>query len=148
MAVALLGLIITISSVFYVHAKLKRARLSSYGNGNGIAALKNSPADVIGYITGHTHMPELKKVGNKLFVNTGYGNIGLVRAPGKLGFPDAFAKVRNISFLELTFKQSQLNGEVTVISQRLGRANPLKTLLVQLPSTKQKTQHLKSIVAL
>ena len=54
-----------------------------------------------GYITGHTHEPELTDLGGGFYANSGCGGEVVERRRGWLGLPDAFSIGRRISWVEL-----------------------------------------------
>ena len=55
----------------------------------------------VGYITGHTHQPELVDLGDGFYANTGGGGSVVERRRGRLGFPPAFAVSRRLSWVEI-----------------------------------------------
>lgn len=55
----------------------------------------------VGYVSGHTHDPELTDLGGAFYANTGCGGHLLHRRPGRLGLPPAFSRARMVSWLEL-----------------------------------------------
>ncbi len=55
----------------------------------------------MGYISGHTHDPELVDLGGGFYANSGCGGSVLERRPGRLGLPAAYAVSRRLSWIEL-----------------------------------------------
>ena len=55
----------------------------------------------VGYITGHTHQPELVDLGDGFYANTGGGGSVVERRRGRFGFPPAFAISRRLSWVEI-----------------------------------------------
>ncbi|MCU1453820.1 MAG: hypothetical protein JWN46_1966 [Acidimicrobiales bacterium] len=54
-----------------------------------------------GYITGHTHLPELRDLGGGFYGNAGAGGAVVERRPGRLGMPAAYAVGRRLSWIEI-----------------------------------------------
>jgi lysylphosphatidylglycerol synthetase-like protein (DUF2156 family) len=54
-----------------------------------------------GFVTGHTHEPELTPLGDGFYANAGCGARVVDAAPARLGLPPVFAPVRRLSWLEL-----------------------------------------------
>lgn len=137
--VAMVLILITIFlATVAVSVKLSRGVLEHFSNDVGHKYLADAGSDVIGYSAGHTHLPELKKVKNKIYANSGYGNIGLVGCPGRIGLPMGFATIRNVSWVELEINNSQIEASVTVVNQRL-KASFVERLLTKVPSRKPRT---------
>lgn len=72
------------------------------GNEAGAQRAAALAADgVDAYVSGHTHIPELRRLDRVLYANPGCGG-GLVhRRPGRGPLPDAFVVVRHVSWVEL-----------------------------------------------
>jgi hypothetical protein len=125
-----------------VSLKLNRAPLAHFSNEPGQKYLAQTDGDVIGYAAGHTHLPELKKVKNKIYANSGYGNIGLVGYAGRIGLPMGFATMRNVSWVEFNVSKEQIEATVTVVNQRL-KASFVENMLTKVPGRKQRTNQYK-----
>lgn len=54
-----------------------------------------------GYVTGHTHRPELVDLGGRFYANAGCNSPVLDERPARLGFPPVFRRVRQSGWLEL-----------------------------------------------
>lgn len=140
--VLMVAMVLILITVFLatvaVTIKLGRGQFPHFSNDAGQKFLAGTDDEVIGYVAGHTHLPELKKVKNKLYANSGYGNIGLVGYPGRIGLPTGFATVRNVSWVEMVVSKTQIEANVTAVSQRL-KASFAQRLLTKVPSRKPRT---------
>jgi len=64
-------------------------------------ARKLAAAGYVGYISGHTHEPELSDLGAGFYANSGCGGAVVHRRAGRLGLPAAYALAREVAWLEL-----------------------------------------------
>lgn len=137
--IAMVLILITIFVVTVVASvKLNRTPVAHFGNTPGQKYLAQTNNETIGYVAGHTHHPELKKVKNKVYANSGFGNIGLVGYAGRIGLPNGFATVRNVSWVEFGVSQERIEATLTVVHQRL-KASFVEKLLTKVPSSKPHT---------
>src|SRR5205085_4612432 len=54
-----------------------------------------------GLITGHTHRPELRLLGDGFYANTGCGSEAVAEWPARLGLPSVFLAHRQLSWVEM-----------------------------------------------
>lgn len=60
-----------------------------------------------GYITGHTHRPEVRHIGKGFYANSGSGVEMLSAAKTRLGMPGAYISLNHLHWLELEFSSTQ-----------------------------------------
>ena len=84
--------------------------------------------DTIGFIYGHTHAPSLRRLGNRVVLNTGTWLKRLVRVPVRFGYlPDIYVPSYFLDY----FKLSEADGAIAIDYQRVDKAQPQELDLLQ-----------------
>jgi len=91
------------------------------------AVFERDPDTVI-FIYGHTHAPSLRRLGNRVVLNTGTWLKRLVRIPLRFGYlPDIYVPFYFLDF----FKLSDVGGTIAIDFQRVDKAQPKELNLLQ-----------------
>jgi UDP-2,3-diacylglucosamine pyrophosphatase LpxH len=91
------------------------------------AVFERDPDTVI-FIYGHTHSPSLRRLGNRVVLNTGTWLKRLVRVPLRLGYlPDIYVPFYFLDY----FKLSEAGGNIAIDFQRVDKAQPQELDLLQ-----------------
>jgi hypothetical protein len=84
--------------------------------------------DTIIFIYGHTHAPSLRRLGNRVVLNTGTWLKRLVRVPLRFGYlPDIYVPSYFLDY----FKLSEADGAIAIDYQRVDKAQPQELDLLQ-----------------
>ena len=91
------------------------------------AVFERDPDTVI-FIYGHTHAPSVRRLGNRVVLNTGTWLKRLVRVPIRFGYlPDIYVP----SYLLDYFKLSEADGTIAIDFRRVDKAQPQELDLLQ-----------------
>ncbi|MCX5873301.1 MAG: phosphoesterase, partial [Deltaproteobacteria bacterium] len=91
-------------------------------------AVFESDPDTIIFIYGHTHAPSLRRLGNRVVLNTGTWLKRLVRVPLRFGYlPDIYVPFYFLDY----FKLSDADGAIAIDFQRVDKAQPKELDLLQ-----------------
>lgn len=91
------------------------------------AVFESDPGTMI-FIYGHTHAPSLRRLGNRVVLNTGTWLKRLVRAPLRFGYlPDIYVPFYFLDY----FKLSEVDGAIVIDFQRVDKAQPQELDLLQ-----------------
>src|SRR5208283_837717 len=91
------------------------------------AAFERDP-DTIIFIYGHTHAPSLRRLGNRVVLNTGTWLKRLVRVPVRFGYlPDIYVPSYFLDY----FKLSEADGTIAIDYQRVDKAQPRELDILQ-----------------
>ena len=91
-------------------------------------AVFESDPDTIIFIYGHTHAPSLRRLGNRVVLNTGTWLKRLVRVPLRFGYlPDIYVPFYFLDY----FKLSDADGAIAIDFQRVDKAQPQELDLLQ-----------------
>jgi len=84
--------------------------------------------DTIIFIYGHTHAPSLRRIGNRVVLNTGTWLKRLERVPLRFGYlPDVYLPFYFLDY----FKLSESEGTITIGFERVDKAQPQELNLLQ-----------------
>jgi UDP-2,3-diacylglucosamine pyrophosphatase LpxH len=84
--------------------------------------------DTVIFIYGHTHVPSLRRLGNRVVLNTGTWLKRLVRVPLRFGYlPDIYVPFYFLDY----FKLSDADGSIAIDFQRVDKAQPQELDLLQ-----------------
>ncbi len=88
----------------------------------------DSDPDTVIFIYGHTHVPSLRRLGNRVVLNTGTWLKRLVRVPLRFGYlPDVYVPFYFLDY----FKLSDADGAIAIDFQRVAKAQPQELDLLQ-----------------
>jgi len=91
------------------------------------AVFESDPATII-FIYGHTHAPSLRRLGNRVVLNTGTWLKRLERVPLRFGYlPDIYVPFYFLDY----FKLSEAEGTIVIDFQRVDKAQPKELDLLQ-----------------
>lgn len=88
-----------------------------------------------GYVTGHTHRPELRHIENGFYANSGSGTEMVDAAKTRFGLPNTYMSLNHLHWLELDFSDSQL----TITHYQMLEDNGKQTLLERLATKHRRT---------
>ncbi len=148
MAIATVLILSIATTTVVMNIKLKKQVIEHYDNQNAKKLLANINTDVIAYLSGHTHLEELKKENGKLLINSGYGTVGLVAAKSWPGLPDGFVLIRHASWCELQLSHDLMSASLFEVQQRIGSANMFAKLACSFPSKQAKSNLQKLTLSL
>jgi len=84
--------------------------------------------DTVIFIYGHTHAPSLRRLGNRVVLNTGTWLKRLMRVPPRFGYlPDIYVPLYFLDY----FKLSEADGAIIIDFQRVDKAQPQELDLLQ-----------------
>jgi UDP-2,3-diacylglucosamine pyrophosphatase LpxH len=95
---------------------------------NAAQAVFERDPDTIIFIYGHTHAPSLRRLGNRVVLNTGTWLKRLVRVPLRFGYlPDIYVPSYSLDY----FKLSEADGKIAIDFQSVYKAQPQELDLLQ-----------------
>ncbi len=107
---------------------------------NAAQAVFDRDPDTIIFIYGHTHAPSLRRLGNRVVLNTGTWLKRLVRVPLRFGYlPDIYVPFYFLDY----FKLSETDGTVVIDFQRVDKAQPQELDLLQRVLISRKRRHVE-----